>query len=131
MDLKVAAPPPILAGDQEFTVVSARISYAGYDGEDLDNDTRELILEVAVRNGGSEPFTLMSRTFGMSFDGKRLVPNLVDGASDVDAGKISERQIVTVDIPGYHPGELTLTVHGLDASGSEVERSATLSLPPD
>jgi hypothetical protein len=131
MDLKVAPPPPLAAGDQEFTVVSARVAYAGYDGEDLAAGTRELILDLTVKNSAEEPFTLVSRSLSFTFDGKRLKPNLVDGASDVDPGTISERQVVTVDIPDYHAGEIDLTVYGIDSTGTEVERSVTLTLPPD
>jgi hypothetical protein len=131
MDLKVTAPPPLAAGDQEFTVVSARLAYAGYDGEDLAAGVRQLILDVTVKNSSDEPFTLVSRSLSFTFDGKKLKANLVDGASDVDPGSISERQVVTVDIPGYHAGEIDLTVYGIDSTGTEVERSVALNLPPD
>jgi len=131
MDLKVTAPPPLAAGDQEFTVVSARLAYAGYDGEDLAAGVRQLILDVTVKNSSEEPFTLVSRSLGFTFDGKKLKANLVDGAPDAPPGSISERQVVTVDIPAYHAGDIDLTVYGLDAGGSEVERSVSLSLPPD
>ena len=112
-------------------MVSARLAYAGYDGEDLAAGVRQLILDLTVKNSSEEPFTLVSRSLGFTFDGKKLKANLVDGASDVDPGSISERQVVTVDIPAYHAGDIDLTVYGVDADGGEVERSVALSLPPD
>jgi hypothetical protein len=131
VELNVPAPEPLVAGNQVFTVASARLCSSAYDGGDLEPGARQLVLHVLVTNNDAgEAFTLVSRSFDISLGGSRLQPDLTDGALDVDPGSTSEPQALAVDIPDYDGGVVTVTVFGLDSTGSDAKASATLTLPP-
>jgi hypothetical protein len=131
VELNVVPPPPLVVGNQVFTVASARLCGSAYDGGDLEPGARQLVLHVLVSNNDpAEAFTLVTRSFDFSLGGTRLQPDLTDGALDVEAGSTTEPQALAVDIPDYDGGVVTMTVSGLDSSGSDVRASATLTLPP-
>jgi hypothetical protein len=63
VELNVPPPEPLVAGNQVFTVASARLCSGAYDGGDLEPGSRQLVLHVRVTNNDAgEAFTLVSRS---------------------------------------------------------------------
>jgi hypothetical protein len=131
VELNVPPPEPLVAGNQVFTVASARLCSGAYDGGDLEPGSRQLVLHVRVTNNDAgEAFTLVSRSFDFSLGDLRLQPDLTDGALDVEPVTTTDPQALAVDIPDYDGGVVTMVVCGLDDAGRDVRASATLTLPP-